>query len=339
VSDTYRSPVPLRTVVLVDFDNVFSALQALGPIVAERFAQDPVRWLDWLAAGSHAGEDAAPRRLLSRRCYINPDAFGRHRGSFVLAGFIARDCPPLTSRGKTGTDMWLAVDLLDLMAHPAGFEEFILLSGDTDFTPLLLRLREHDRRGVVIGANAGALRGAADLSLSIERFAAAALGFTEAPRSAARPPEAERAVVAEGDETAIGPTLAVVLDRIIAAGAPVPRLSTAAWRALYRALLQALRHGGQFDLLGRTRELCVAAGAEVPLRAIASLKERLPETLLREPPEDWPAVAEAHRDAVLAMCQRRNVVLVDAERALLDAWLLPAPEEEATEPASEATEE
>ena len=32
----------------------------------------------------------------------------------------------------------MAVDILDAIAHPTGFEEFIILASDADFTPVLL---------------------------------------------------------------------------------------------------------------------------------------------------------------------------------------------------------
>ena len=60
------------------------------------------------------------------------------------------DCPPLTSRGKTSTDIHLVMDCMDDLSHTTHFDEFIILSGDADFTPLLIRLQEHARRTLVL---------------------------------------------------------------------------------------------------------------------------------------------------------------------------------------------
>ena len=138
-----------------------------------------------------AAQPAAPRRILLRRCYLNPDKFRRHRTGFVRAGFTVHDCPPLTTRGKNAADLWMTIDILDAIAHPTGFEEFIILASDADFTPVLLRLREHDRRTALINdpLMAAALRAACDVVVPQDRFMAEALGLpAEAPAEAATEP-------------------------------------------------------------------------------------------------------------------------------------------------------
>jgi uncharacterized LabA/DUF88 family protein len=61
------------------------------------------------------------------------------------------DCPPLTQRGKTSADVYMVMDVLDALEHKTEFDEFIILSSDADFTPVLLRLRAlrspHDHPG------------------------------------------------------------------------------------------------------------------------------------------------------------------------------------------------
>ena len=39
---------------------------------------------------------------------------------------------------------------MDDLSHSTHFDEFIILSGDADFTPLLIRLQEHARRTLVL---------------------------------------------------------------------------------------------------------------------------------------------------------------------------------------------
>lgn len=122
------------------------------------------------------------RRLLVRRCYLNPQAFNRYRAFFIRSGFEVIDTPPLTGQGKTSADVHMVLDLVDALHHPTRFDEFIVFSGDADFTPLLLRLRKHDRRSVVlaIGYAAGAYRAACDHLIDQEVFVEEGLGI-EAP--------------------------------------------------------------------------------------------------------------------------------------------------------------
>lgn len=90
------------------------------------------------------------RRILKRTCYLNPQRYQEFRNSFIRGAFQVVDCPPLTSRGKTSTDIHLVMDCMDDLSHSTHFDEFIILSGDADFTPLLIRLQEHARRTLVL---------------------------------------------------------------------------------------------------------------------------------------------------------------------------------------------
>lgn len=50
---------PVRSVLYVDFDNLFGRLLKLDPKLAMRYAEEPQLWLSGLAAGS---PDDSPRR-------------------------------------------------------------------------------------------------------------------------------------------------------------------------------------------------------------------------------------------------------------------------------------
>lgn len=144
----------LRSVLLLDFDNLWTALEKERPAAAKRFALDPQGWVAAIEDGSliplPEGE-ATRRRILSLRCYANPDLLFRLRcrTAFVRAGFSVVDCPSLTAAGKNSADIHMVLDAVDLLNHATRFDEFIILSADADFTPLLTRLRVHDRRTVV----------------------------------------------------------------------------------------------------------------------------------------------------------------------------------------------
>src|SRR4029079_14724063 len=64
--------------------------------------------------------------------------------------------------------------------HPPRFDEFILLSGDADFTPVLLRLSKHDRRSAIlaIGPASVAYKAACDLLIDQDTFLEEAIGAT-----------------------------------------------------------------------------------------------------------------------------------------------------------------
>jgi hypothetical protein len=140
----------LRSAIFLDFDNLISGLRdGAGPEVALRFADQPELWLERLLGDR-------PRRALLRRCYMNPAGtledgegsrvrFSEFRWSFMAAGFEVMDCPKLT-RLKNAADVRIALDAMEAMLSPlTRYDEFILLSTDSDFVPLLQRLRAADR--------------------------------------------------------------------------------------------------------------------------------------------------------------------------------------------------
>lgn len=194
----------VRAAIFVDFDNVFISMEQVNRRAAELFASRPHQWLGWFERGQHdeAGQDdPEPRRLLVRRCYLNPVAFSRYRSYFTRAAFSVVDCPPLTARGKNSADLYMAIDVVDALRHADRIDEFILLSADADFTPVLLRLREHDRRTTILTneQTAAAYRAACDSAVEQETFFAEALGLVEDEDTGVAPALDEEGIARAGE--------------------------------------------------------------------------------------------------------------------------------------------
>jgi hypothetical protein len=149
----------VRTALFLDFDNVFGGLHRIDPEAANEFAERPGVWL-------RALEDSftvsGPRRWLVLRCYMNPAGwlpaanneagrlyFSRFRPAFTRAGFEVIDCPRLSTT-KNAADIRLVLDAVDASSVVPAYEEFVIASGDSDMTPLLVRLRAADRRTTIL---------------------------------------------------------------------------------------------------------------------------------------------------------------------------------------------
>jgi hypothetical protein len=198
----------VKSALFVDFDNVYSGLRRMDPAIADRFARQPLEWVNWLTDSLGLPDHApkgAKRRLLVRRCYLNPAAYQRFRPSFNRAGFGIVDCPAMTSEGKTSTDIHMVLDIVDLLQHEAHYDEFIVFSADADFTPVLRRLRRWDRRTTVlaIGFPSAAYQASADLLIDQDLFVRDALGFAddEEPEAGAPPAPAAMPTRAAGATT------------------------------------------------------------------------------------------------------------------------------------------
>ena len=142
----------IYSALYVDFDNIYTRLAEQDAELGRAFGTMPHRWIKWLEV--HAlrilyGEGVR-RRILKRMCYMNPQCYQEFRPFFIRAAFQVVDCPPLTQQGKTSADIHLVMDCMDDLSHSTRFEEFIILSGDADFTPMLVRLQEHARRTLVL---------------------------------------------------------------------------------------------------------------------------------------------------------------------------------------------
>ena len=162
-----ESQGPMLTTVFVDYDNVYLSLKRKSEEAAKRFSKDAARWIKEIESGrlmtsTNTPAATGPRRITINRCYGNPvprrnqndnstdmSSFPFVRHHFLRAGFEVIDCPPLTAQLKNSADIRMVMDVRDILTHDTYFDEFVILSGDADFTPLLHRLRSHARRAVI----------------------------------------------------------------------------------------------------------------------------------------------------------------------------------------------
>jgi hypothetical protein len=158
---------PILSAVFVDYDNIYLSLKRKNDEAAKRFSKDAGHWLKAIETGelitaSNVHMAPVQRRIVMSRCYGNPvprrnqsdnstdmSSFPFVRHHFLRGGFEIIDCPPLTAQLKNSSDIRMVMDVRDYISHDTYFDEFVILSGDADFTPLLHRLRSHARRTII----------------------------------------------------------------------------------------------------------------------------------------------------------------------------------------------
>ncbi len=153
--------------VFVDYDNIYLSLKRKSEEAGKRFAKNAYRLIEAIESGAliHAkniADTPVRRRVVMSRCYGNPvprrnqndnstdmNSFPFVRHHFLRGGFEIVDCPPLTAQLKNSADIRMVMDIRDFLTHDTYFDEFVILSSDADFTPLLHRLRAHARRTII----------------------------------------------------------------------------------------------------------------------------------------------------------------------------------------------
>jgi uncharacterized protein (TIGR00288 family) len=90
-------------------------------------------------------------RIVYKRAYCD---WGKYRSAvreFHAHGIEMIDIPQSRMSGKNSADIRMVVDALDLCYAKQHIDIFALLSGDSDFSPLVSKLKENDKRVVGCG--------------------------------------------------------------------------------------------------------------------------------------------------------------------------------------------
>jgi uncharacterized protein (TIGR00288 family) len=90
-------------------------------------------------------------RIVFKRAYCDWSNYSQAVRDFHSQGIELIDIPRSKMSGKNSADIRMVVDALELCHTKAHIDTFALLSGDSDFSPLVSKLKENDRRVVGVG--------------------------------------------------------------------------------------------------------------------------------------------------------------------------------------------
>ena len=121
-------------------------------------------------------------RIVVRRAYADWNLFSDYRQNLVAQRIEMIEVPQRTGVvRKNAADIKLAVDALELALQRDFLTTFVVASGDSDFTPLVLKLRELNKKVIGVGVEGSTselLPGACDEFLFYERLAGPVSGKT-----------------------------------------------------------------------------------------------------------------------------------------------------------------
>jgi uncharacterized LabA/DUF88 family protein len=123
--------------VFCDFENV-----ALGVQDAKYSAFDIRRVLERLLLKGN---------IVVKKAYCDWARYKQFKAPMHEASFELIEIPHVRQSGKNSADIRMVVDALDLCYTKAHVDTFVIISGDSDVSPLVSKLRENDKLVIGVG--------------------------------------------------------------------------------------------------------------------------------------------------------------------------------------------
>src|SRR5258706_13293639 len=158
--------------------------------------------------------------IVVKKAYCDWDRYKAFKAPMHESSFELMEIPHVRQSGRNSADIRMVVDALDLCYTKAHVQTFVIISGDSDFSPLVSKLRENDK--VVIGV--GVKNSTSDLLIAnCDEFIFYDDLVREKKRPAARraapkPPKAAtddvKAPAKKGDEERRAETLDLIVETL-----------------------------------------------------------------------------------------------------------------------------
>jgi uncharacterized LabA/DUF88 family protein len=89
--------------------------------------------------------------IVVKKAYCDWDRYKAFKGPMHEANFELIEIPHVRLSGKNSADIRMVVDALDLCYTKSHVNTFVIISGDSDFSPLVSKLRENAKRVIGVG--------------------------------------------------------------------------------------------------------------------------------------------------------------------------------------------
>jgi uncharacterized protein (TIGR00288 family) len=90
-------------------------------------------------------------KIVVKRAYADWERYKSAKRAMHEAAFEMIEIPHVSYSGKNSADIRLVVDALDLCWVKTHVDVFVIVSGDSDFSPLVSKLRENNKRVIGLG--------------------------------------------------------------------------------------------------------------------------------------------------------------------------------------------
>lgn len=135
--------------------------------------------------------------IVVKKAYCDWDRYKEFKAAMHEAAFELIEIPHVRMSGKNSADIRMVVDALDLCYTKAHVDTFVIISGDSDFSPLVSKLRENNK--MVIGV--GVKNSTSDLLMAnCDEF----IYYDDLVRVDEKPRKKKRTAVKKSEKKAVG---------------------------------------------------------------------------------------------------------------------------------------
>jgi uncharacterized protein (TIGR00288 family) len=90
-------------------------------------------------------------KIVIKRAYADWNRYAEYKRAFHESAFELIDIPQHRLTGKNSADIRMVVDAMDLASNKEHINTFVIGSGDSDFSPLVSKLKENDKQVLGFG--------------------------------------------------------------------------------------------------------------------------------------------------------------------------------------------
>ncbi|MCU0693269.1 MAG: NYN domain-containing protein [Polyangiaceae bacterium] len=90
-------------------------------------------------------------KVVVKKSYADWERYKAHKRPMHEAAFELVEIPHVSYSGKNSADIRMVVDALDLCYTKQHIDIFVIVSGDSDFSPLVSKLRENNKKVIGMG--------------------------------------------------------------------------------------------------------------------------------------------------------------------------------------------
>jgi uncharacterized LabA/DUF88 family protein len=90
-------------------------------------------------------------RIVFKKAYADWTRYSEYKREFHEAAIELIDIPQRAYSGKNSADIRMVVDAMDLASSKTHITTFVICSGDSDFSPLVSKLKENDKSVIGVG--------------------------------------------------------------------------------------------------------------------------------------------------------------------------------------------